>query len=336
MKTKIILAALGLFLVVSCSKNCEKCDAVAQRFIHKYGLEVSQDEWQERDKNGQIISTLNDSSVETKSYKNGVLHGMASLTFPKSNALKEKSEYIDGEIVKKTLFSFSGLPLREELYEEDSRTTITVWSSKGAPIFIEEYHGESLISGKYFSLKNQLESSIVNGKGERLKKNETGTLLSKDTFDKGSIVSRITYYPTGEVETISNFQDYDLHGPQKTFSPEGALVREANWENGELEGAEVCYRSGKIFIETPFYKGRKEGIEKEYNRNNQIVKEVHWKKDQKHGSERVYYKDFTDIQWFYNGVAVDLSRYNKLQMRDTMIADLEKSSDLKESKKAVK
>lgn len=327
----------GLFLLAfltACGNKNEDSNTVSQRYIHKYGFEVSQNEWLERKGDGQIITAFKDGSCQTCSYKNGVLHGATSLTYPKAQIIKEKTDYEEGTLLRKTLYSINGLPSQEEIYENEN-TTITVWNNKGVPLSIEEYRAEKLISGQYFTALNVLESSIVNGKGLRVKRNPEGKLFSKEQFEKGELSFRTTFHSSGEVETISHFTDYCLHGEQKTFSTSGTLIRKAHWKNGQLHGKEMCYRNGKKYLEVPYANGKKEGVEKEYYKK-QLVREVPWKAGQKHGMERLCYRDYTDIQWYFNGKTVGLAKFRQLREREVMIAEIEKAKNLLDARKSIR
>jgi hypothetical protein len=46
---------------------------VSQRYVHKYGYDVSEQEWETREKNGQIITTTADGVTTSATYKKGVL-----------------------------------------------------------------------------------------------------------------------------------------------------------------------------------------------------------------------------------------------------------------------
>ncbi|MFA5250859.1 MAG: hypothetical protein WC371_05580 [Parachlamydiales bacterium] len=336
MSYKSVFALAGLFFLAGCcNKNCDANNAVSQKYIHKYGFEVSPAEWDERKGNGQIVTTFPDGSVQTCAYKNNLRHGVSTLSYPNSATLKEKSEYLEGQLSKKTSFDLSGQPVREELYEENGKTTITLWGKNGAPLSVEEYQMEKLVSGQYFTPQNKLESSIADGSGIRVKRNEAGTLLSQDAFENGELKSRTTFHFNGQIKSLSNFSDYKLSGIQQHFAPNGTLIREATWQDGTLTGLEICYRGSKKFIETPYLNGLRDGLEKEYDKEGALVRETPWKENKKHGLEHFYYKDYTDIQWYFLGEAVSLAKFNQLRLREEMIADLSQEPKPLESAKTV-
>ncbi len=334
MNYQIFWSLLFLAFLTACSnKNCDS-NTVSQRYIHKYGFEVSADEWLQRKGDGQIITAFKDGSTQTCAYKNGILHGATTLTYPKTQIIQEKDDYDEGTLCKKTFYNPQGLPSREEIYENE-KNIITVWNNKGVPLSIEEYQDGKLINGQYFTSLNTLESSVVEGKGIRIKRNGEGKLLNKENFANGALVSRTTFHPTGEIETISHFIDYQLNGEQKTFAINGSLVREAHWQNGQLHGKEICYQNNKKSFEVLYINGKKEGLEQEYQ-HNQLVHEVPWKNGLKHGMERTRYRDYTDIQWYFDGEAVDLASFKKLKNKELMIAELEKAKSLFEARKSVR
>ncbi len=323
-----VLAAAVFFS--SCFNQNADSSILSQSYIHKYGFEVSKTEWKERNENGKIITAYADGSSETNSYENGILHGVCTLTYPQNQKVKETSEYNKGILYKKTFFNPEGFPMREELYETD-KTILTLWDKKGVPLAKEEYQEGKLIKGHYFNSSNILESSIANGKGTRVKRDENGNLLYKELFEDGTLATRTNFHPNGKAETISHFKDYQLHGQQTTFSPSGSLIREAYWQNGQLHGKETCYRNGRKFLEVAYNNGQKDGVEKEYYQGY-LVREVPWKNGLKHGMERIRYRDYTDIHWYFNGKIVDLAKYKQLNEREQMLADLEKSKHWLDSK----
>lgn len=326
MNWRIFSALIILGLFTSCLNQSADSGILSQRYLHKYGFEVSRNEWEERKGDGQIVTSFADGSEQVCSYKGSVLHGPSTLSYPKSRALKEKSDYDEGVLCKKTFFNLQGLPMREELYDQD-KTTITVWDGKGVPLATEEYREGYLVNGRYFTPLNKLESSVADGSGVRIKRNEEGRLLYKEQFKDGQLAVRTTFHPNGSIETVSNFQDYQLHGGQKTFSPTGSLIREAFWQNGLLHGKEICYRGGSKFLEVPYCNGKKDGVEKEYYQGH-LVREVPWAQGFKHGMERTRYRDYTDVHWYFNGKNVDLAKYRQLKEREKMMADLEKSKEM--------
>lgn len=320
---------LTTFLLSSCQKNDKDSEVVSQRFIHKYGFEVSQKEWEARNKNGEVIVTLSNGITQTSTYKSGVLHGAQNLSFPHSKIIQERCEYEEGTLVKKVSFEPTGLPIQEYSYDIEGKRILTLWDKNGVPLSMEEYENELLWSARYYNSQNEIEGTIVNGHGTRIKRNREGVLLSKEIVDNGKIVERKTFHPNGEIQSQSAFVDYQLHGRQETFSPSGKIITAANWVHGKIDGTMTCYRNNQIVNEIPYVDGKRHGIEKEYDLKGALVKEIHWDSDKKHGTARSYFDDYTDIQWYWKGVAVDLKKFQEQEFREQLMAELrgEKFSD---------
>jgi antitoxin component YwqK of YwqJK toxin-antitoxin module len=335
MKIKIIaLLPLTLIFLSSCQKKGNDSEIVSQRYVHKYGFEVSEKEWQSRDQNGEVIATLKNGVIKSTSYKNGQLDGPQTLTFSHSKVIQEKSDYDEGRLIKKVIYEPTGLPIQEFVYDIDGNKTVTIWDKNGVPLSMEEYSNELLWSARYYNNQNEIEGSIVDGKGTRIKRNRDGLLLSQEMVENGKIISRKAFHPNGGVQSQSSFLDYQLHGKQETFSPSGKLITSVNWDHGKMNGLMTCYRDNQIIIEIPYKDGMKHGIEKEYNQSGAVVKEIHWENDKKHGTSRSYFDDYTDIQWYWKGMAVDLHKFHELELREELTAQIHPRKGFKIEKTA--
>jgi antitoxin component YwqK of YwqJK toxin-antitoxin module len=323
MKKVVFTLICSLPLFLSCQKTGQECDCVSQQFVHKYGFPLSEKEWKEREKDGQIITRLKNGSTITRNYVGGVLHGATTITYPHSPVIKERHEYDTGSILKHTLLDSHGIPAIEKSYELDDRIVVTQWNDKGVPLSIEEYENDLLSEGQYFNSKHELESSIEDGAGVRLQRDHGGLLLAKDTLKEGKLVTRTTFYPDGRVAAVLNFNQYKLHGKYLTYSLKGEPLMEMNWDNGILQGSQNTYFNGIKVREIPYVQGKKHGIENQFNDKGTLIAEIHWEKDQKHGSSRYYENNNTNIQWYFRDEAVTLKTFEKLDIHEKMIADLE-------------
>lgn len=319
---KKVLALLGLLLITSCQNKNDDSQVVSQKFVHKYGFELSEKEWMARNKNGQVITSLQNGVVQTCSYSNGLLHGMVTYTFPHTNVIQEKQVYNEGNLIKKTIYEPSGLPIQEYVFDNDGKKIITIWDKNGVPLSMEEYDQDLLWSARYFNTQNEIEASITDGNGTRILRDQSGKILSKEKFESGKILARTTYHPNNEIQSECAFEDYQLHGIQKTFSPSGELLTQSNYNRGKLEGFTQIFKNGKLFIEIPYKDGKKDGIEKEYSQNEELVRETHWSDDLRHGTTSYYSDDFTDTQWFWKGTIVDAKKFKMLESREQLIAEI--------------
>ncbi len=323
MKKVVFALVCSLPLFLACQKTGQQCDCISQQYMHKYGFPLTEKEWKEREKDGQIISRLKNGCTVTNNYIAGVLHGSSTITFPHSALIQMRCEYDQGTPVKYILHDDSGLPYKEVSFEPEDRQVITLWNEKGVPLSIEEYEGGLLVEGQYFNAKHELESSVENGEGTRLQRAHNGSLLSKDAFKNSKLASRTSFHPDGRVAAVRNFQDYQLHGNHLIYSTTGSLLMEMNWESGVLHGPVITYFNGTKAKEVPYVRGKKQGQENQFDDKGNLIAEIRWDNDQKHGSSRYYDNSQTNIQWYFRGDAVSSRNFEKLDMHEKMVAGLE-------------
>ena len=56
-RSLIMVSAILTLALSSCHKD-DNCGCVSQRFVHKYGFELTAKEWKKLQRDGQIIDTL--------------------------------------------------------------------------------------------------------------------------------------------------------------------------------------------------------------------------------------------------------------------------------------
>jgi len=318
MKKQSLLLA-SILLIAGCSDD--KNSVVAQKFVHKYGFDLSEEEWGEREEDGQIISTLKTGVKVARSYENGALHGPTTYTFPNSSVIEKTLVYDQGTLLKEVTQDPAGLPMREEVYEFDDRTLITLWDEKGAPISLEEYNDELLVDGKYYTPDHELEGQVISGIGERVKRDRSGLLISRDGIDNGIMTSRISYHPSGLVHTVSRYDNYQLHGLQQKFTSTGKPLMDLHWNHGVLDGEKVIYRNGIKVAIIPYVNGQKNGLETHFDDLGNLTAEIEWKLDKKHGCSKLFTDETVDEEWFYKGASVTVQKFEMLTERANMIAD---------------
>ena len=311
----------GLILA-SCQSSTAQDLIVSQKYVHKYGFDVSEKEWDERAQDGQVVEMLNSGVKITRSYENGQLHGPTSYTFPNSSSVEKLLMYDQGTLLKEIVYDAASIPVREELYEFDNRNIITLWDDHGVPLSVEEYENEVLISGKYYAPGHELEAKVENGYGYRTKRERTGLLIARDKMENGLVAERTTYHPTGEIHTVSHYHDYQLHGEQFKFAPSGRPLMELSWNHGVLDGLKVVYRNGIKVAEIPYVNGEKHGTELHYDDLGNMISETLWKNDKKHGCSKSYGEESTESEWFYKGQLVDAQKFILLENREQIVAEL--------------
>ena len=307
--------------MTSCFNTSSGDQVLSQTFVHKYGFETTPEEWDEREQDGQVVSLLKNGVKVIRSYQNGQLHGLTTYTFPNSAIIEKALTYDLGTLLKETVSDPSGMPIREEMYEFDNRTVITLWDSKGVPLSIEEYEDELLISGKYYTSDLALEEEVVNGFGQRIKRDRTGLLVSCDTIKNGVIASRSTYHPNGNIHTVSNYHDYQLHGEQSKFTASGKPLMEITWNHGIIDGPKITYRNGMKVAEIPYVNGQKHGTELHFDDLGNLTAEIEWKNDKKHGTTKLFSEEATETEWFFNGKVVNGEKFKFLEDRDHFFSE---------------
>ncbi len=294
---------------------------VSQTFVHKYGFDVSEKEWEQRDQDGQVVTVLKNGVKITYSYDNGQLHGPTTHTFPNSNVVEKLLVYDQGNLLKQMTNDVNGMPIREEIYEFDDRTITTLWDDKGAPLSIEEYDDEILVEGKYYTSGHELEAQVEGGFGERVMRDRSGLLVERGTVENGVIASRMTYHPSGQTHTVSHYHDYQLHGEQLKYTTAGKPLMKLNWNHGVLDGLKIVFRNGYKVAEIPYIEGQKHGTELHYDDMGNLTAEVQWRNDKKHGSSKFYNEETNETEWFFNGQTVSADKFQSLDSREKIIAE---------------
>lgn len=324
----IIAASSALFYSCCSTCNQDQNTVVSQKFIHKYGFDLSPEEWSERAGEGKIVTVLENGIKATEAYENGELHGTSTYTFPHSDVVEKICVYDQGVLLKEVLHDRRGIPMQEEAYEFDNRKIITLWDQNGAPLSVEEYDGDLLIEGTYYNSVGEIESVLQEGKGMRIKRDRSGKLILKDQFENGSLVRRNTFHPNEQIETICQYDGYVLNGEQVIFTPTGKLHMKANWDHGQLNGLKTAYREGSVISETPYLAGKKHGIERRYDEDGNLVSETSFSEDEKHGPTVVYNGKDIKNEWYFKGKGVSAQRFSMLENRSRMLAELSQEIEL--------
>lgn len=309
-------------LLTSCGNDSTPDQIVSESFVHKYGFDLSKEEWENRPQDGKVVSVLKNGVKVSRSYENGQLHGPTTYTFPHSSIIEKAMVYDQGTLLKETVNDISGMPIQEEVYEFDNRTIVTLWDDKGTPLSIEEYENEALIEGKYYNPDHELEARVEAGFGEKIKRDRAGLLVSRDLIENGITSSRTTYHPNGHFHTISHYLNDQLHGKQMKFSASGKPLMELNWKHGILDGTKIVYRNGLKVAEIPYVKGHKEGTELHYDDLGNLTAEIHWRNDKKHGCSQFFSEEGTESEWFYKGQSVNAQKFEMLENREKWVAEL--------------
>lgn len=333
MKMKLLSMA-GLLLVGLCgcdnAKKSKQTDVVSQRYIHKYGYDVSKDEWNENRYPGQIVTTLKNGITISSTYEDGMLHGPTSCSYPYSQTLESLQIYDRGNLVKKTTFDIKGIPHKEEIFLSPTHVKAKFWYNTGTPMCIEERLDDALIEGDYFTLHNELESKVENRMGTKTIRGQDGTLLAKETIEDGVVTARETFYPNNTPHTFVSFYNNLLHGEKRVFGPAGEPILVENYECGELQGPATYYQNGYKYQETAFRHGNKHGIERQYIDGDTLVEETEYHDGLKHGPSTFYSDGFSKTEWYYNNEFVSKAKFEELIEREKMIAAMHERAQAQE------
>lgn len=313
-KATFILLALSAGITTSCTKNTNRrpCNIVEERFVHKYGVEVEQKDWQARGKNGQVITKLDDGIVLTQTYRDGQLHGVTTYTHPHSETIEIVETYVNGHLSNRVTNNDMGRPVEEVEYTPDGFEIVTTWFEGGIPQSREMYKNHQLVEAEYFTPTHQLESRIDNGEGTRLVRNAYGDLISKDLYENGHVVMKSTFHPNGAVQAMTPYVNNKPHGERRTFHPAGEPNKIEQWVGGKQHGTTVTFKNGEKRSEIPYVKGKKHGIEKRFRGGHTVVQELSWKDGKKHGPAITYIDgEESKTVWFHKGKSVTESSYNQ-------------------------
>lgn len=307
-----------LLLTSSCNKRCD--DVVCESYVHRYGVPLAPSDWSERGQDGQVVSVMKDGVERNCSYVGGVLHGDTTYSFPHSDIVEKVENYDQGALTKEFWNYPSGLPYRQIVYNKPENRVETVWYDHGAPQSYEEYKGDYLQRGDYYTQDNVLESSVKNQVGKRVYRDRNGELVYVDDIQGGQIVNRAGYYANAVPESVTPYANNVPHGQRQTFHPEGEPRSVEQWVNGQQHGKSVYYQNGVKVSEVNYVEGKKQGIETRYRDDGQtVVGETNWVNDQKHGPSNSYIGNIKNTDWYYQGEKVNKQTYDAQTKRESKI-----------------
>jgi antitoxin component YwqK of YwqJK toxin-antitoxin module len=330
MKIKLsFLCATVALLATSCHKETNNSQVVSQRYIHKYGYAVSQEEWATKNYPGQVISTMSNGVVVSATYENHELHGPCTFTFPNSQTVERFVMYNRGAVVKEIFYDNSGMPKEERAQLSPSRHSLTLWYADGAPRSVEEYANNELIDGQYFTVLNEVEARVEKGCGEKVSRDAKALLLSREEIQAGFAVKKETFYPSGSPQSIEYFSCNKLHGEKNTFTASGEPLAVEEWVNGHLHGKSTYYKNGTKYQEISYLFGKKNGLESFFIDGDKISHQISWENDRKHGPE-IYFTEGEDkVFWHYSGREVSKSNYDEQIRLDEIVSQVRTDSDFR-------
>lgn len=309
----LYIALSGLF-VFGCqnSGKDQNENIVSKRYIHKYGYDVSKDEWDGANYPGQVITTLRNGVTVTSSYEDGILHGPTTYTFPHSHTTESLNIYEKGTLVKKVTYDIRGIPQKEELFLSPSHLKTTKWYQKGTPLSVEEHHNNELLEGEYYNEKNETTSRVVNGSGIRIVRDQHENIASKETIENGLPILKETFHPHGIPHIILPLSGGKIHGEKKVFAPTGEPVSVETYKLNALHGPATYYQNGCRYLEMNYQDGLKHGKERHFVDGETVVEETEWIEGQKHGPSVVFFDGMSQTRFYYNNQIVSKEKYQEL------------------------
>lgn len=305
-------ASITLFLgITSCvPQPVDKDGTVKATYVHKYGVEVDDArDWQERGASGKVVKHLKNGETQIESWQDGKLHGLTTLSFPHSEVVKRERFFDAGTLIWSTDHYRSGIPQRQLSYEP-GKCTVSTWYEDASPKSLENLEGAYLITGNYFTQKQELESQIANGKGERIVRDGYGQLQKKEVFVDGLLREQITYHANSMPKCVIPYHEGVIAGTKKTFLPDGGPATVEEWANNQPNGITILYENGEKVAEVPFVNGAKQGVEKRFRPGTtQVVEEITWREDTRHGPTIASIQDKKITEWYHEGTTVSRSQF---------------------------
>lgn len=315
-----IIGTVGILMTGCQHSKHKKDEVISQRYIHKYGYDVSQEEWERADYPGQVITTLRNGVTITATYEDNVLNGPTTFTFPHSQTLESSNIYEKGNLIKKLSYNIRGIPVQEEIYLSPTHIKTTKWYLDGTPMCIEERSFDELIEARYYNAKNEMVYQLANGSGTRVVRDDSGSITTKETINNGYPSLRETFHANGTPHTILSLRNGILHGRKQVFAQSGEPVSVEHWDMNKLHGLATYFQNGCRYLEIQFTQGLKNGLERHYIDGETIVEESQWLRNQKHGPTTVYYDGMSKTEWYYNNDRVSKDKFRELCDREQMIS----------------
>lgn len=321
-KSYLIVFPLIAMTLMSCSDS-EKKQIISQRYVHKYGYDVSKEEWKAEVYPGHVLTTLRDGKTITEPYEDGLLHGSKTETYPHSQTIQTLEQYERGNLVKRVSYNIRGVPQKEEVYKAENHVLVTTWYPNGTPKSNEEFRDDILISGQYLNTSNETDSRIENGTGERTVRNQSGDVLAKEVFNNYLLTYVETYYPNNTPHTTTSYENNLLHGEKKEFAMTGEPLSVEYYYKGLKHGLATYYQNGYKYSEVPYVHGLKNGVERHYIDGDIIVEETEYHDGIKQGSSVLYCDGSAKTTWYFENQIVSRAKYEQLMDRHEFIMSMQ-------------
>lgn len=312
---KSTYVSAALILLAGCrAQPIPQDQSVANTYFHPYGFAMTQQEWVSHGQNGKIVSHLKGGSLETVQYENGKRQGVSEWTFPYSRVVSKSCVYEQDVLVSETTHYANGAPQRRVEYVSGSTEQVTVWYQTGNPQAKETWQNKRLQEATYFDEKGAVESTVTNGQGQRLEK-EDRTLMATEQYEAGERVLKRQMHPNGQLAAEIVFQDGKVDGTARYFDTRGDLVLTETWIHGLREGEAVEYSHGEMVAQIPYVKGLKNGQEKRY-RMNELVETIEWLEGKKFGPHKMFVNNqMVKAEYYYHDIPVSQVAFENMVLK---------------------
>lgn len=323
----VLLSAVAL-VTSGCGGDKNGDEVIGQRFIHRYGYDVPQDDWETKNYPGKIIATHRNGVTVTTHFEDGLMHGERIRTYAHSQTVETRELFSRGTLAKKTFYDVRGIPTKEENYLSPTHVKITSWYSRGTPKSVEEVINGNLTFAEFYNPNNEAESRIENGSGTKIIRDNYGDLKAKEVFDNFVLVQRETFHGNG-VPAISEFyKDGLLHGSKTTYTEAGDPIAQEFYREGILNGTAAYYQNGLKYLEIPFIHGEKEGIERHYIDGSTLAEETEFHDSKRHGPSVIFYDGVPTTTWYFNGEKVSRQRYEEMCKKEDEMRRLNENASI--------
>lgn len=306
---------LAISLLFSCqARKPQSKDIVKVSYVHRYGVPISSEDWETLGKTGEVETLLKTGIKITRAYKDGILDGRSTTTYPHSEVVKKEEVFKNGILASQQMNYTNGTP-QEQVDFLDNGKRVKIWYESGAPKSIETFQKNLLVDAQYFNDKNEMDAKVENMNGIRKIRDNFGRIVTIDNIVDGKMALQTTFHPNQDPQAITPYQNDLIHGERKTFLAKGIPNTIEQWEGGKQHGVTVSFINGEKSASTVYVNGKKHGVELRYaNDGKDIVEEIHWASGIKHGAMRTFLpNNKTQIEHYFRGRLVSKVMFDELE-----------------------
>jgi len=314
-------SALGVcsLFAVGCNSSSQE-EVVKTSYYHAYGPKVTEGAWQAQGSSGEVVEMLKNGVEVRREYRGGIPHGVTTWTFPYSKVIERTEEFDNGRRFLTSKNYDNGSPKSQEQWLTPEHRIVHSWYIDGAPRIIEEYLSDRLTEGQYFTGIGEVEGSVSAGNGTKIDRSSDGKLMAREQIASGDVISRETFYPSGQVREVISLIRGKRDGQSRRYAEGGEPLVIEHWKKGLLDGLQLVFEGGQPVRQIPYVRGLKSGVEIHLRPGTEdIVEEISWYNDQRHGVSKTYLADQTIAEWFWKGGRVSEEQFS-IRNRATLVS----------------